>query len=87
MIFIIVFCIRIQFSASVQYSVSEEDYSEYLSGEIDDLEQEENEELTAAELGIIPEFLTNDLGKAQLSKFMFRKFKGSEFLKSSYIIS
>ena len=71
-IFTIVFCIRIQFSASVQYSVSEEDYSEYVSGEIDDLEQQENEELSAAELGIIPEFITNDLGKAQSFKVMFK---------------
>ena len=72
MIFIIVFCIRIQFSASVQYSVSEEDYSEYVSGEIDDLEQQENEELSAAELGVIPEFITNDSGKAQSFKVMFK---------------
>ena len=71
-IFTTVFCIRIQFSASVQYSVSEEDYSEYVSGEIDDLEQQENEELSAAELGIIPEFITNDLGKAQSFKVMFK---------------
>ena len=71
-IFTIVFCIRIQFSASVQYSVSEEDYSEYVSGEIDDLEQQENEELSAAELGVIPEFITNDSGKARSFKVMFK---------------
>ena len=50
----------------VQFSLSEQDYSDY-SGDDADFDTEEEEELSAAEMGIVPEFLTKDSGKAHLT--------------------